>query len=212
MENISIEVLPSSILSLSSQRGRCRTTRLQDYRIQEYRLTSPPYIKCNVLRESLSEDGQNIPLCNTKEKVVVGNLFISLVEADGGGGHPCTPTHPRSSICALEVPIEHRRLKGLPRLLIYSFFCLAPADWAHEESHPSAATLGFVQNILVHPERSTAVPWRRDSVMRIETILGLIWNGDFWPSSYACYDVFEISCRTGGFYQKTWNETNCSIH
>ncbi len=33
MENISIEVLLSGILSLSSQRGRCRTTGLQYYRV-----------------------------------------------------------------------------------------------------------------------------------------------------------------------------------
>jgi hypothetical protein len=30
------------------------------YRVQEFRLLSPPSIKCNVLRESLSEDSQNI--------------------------------------------------------------------------------------------------------------------------------------------------------
>jgi hypothetical protein len=43
---------------------------LQDYRVQEYLLPSPPSIKCNVLCESLSEDSQNIP-CE-------GNLYISL--------------------------------------------------------------------------------------------------------------------------------------
>ncbi len=80
MENISIEVLPSSILSLSSQRGRCRTTRLQDYRVQEYRLIFPPYIKCNVLRESLSEDSQNIPCATLKKKGSwVISLFIYLI-------------------------------------------------------------------------------------------------------------------------------------
>jgi hypothetical protein len=44
----------------------------------EYRLPTYPSFKCNVLRESLSEDSQNIPLCNIKEKGAVGNLFRSL--------------------------------------------------------------------------------------------------------------------------------------
>jgi hypothetical protein len=74
MENIG-KALSTNILSLSSQRVRCRMSRLQDYRLQEYRLPSPPSIKCNVLHESLSEDSQNIP-CATKG--VVGNLYISL--------------------------------------------------------------------------------------------------------------------------------------
>ncbi len=76
MENISIEVLPipSGILSLSSQKGRCRKTRLQDYGIQEYRLISPPSTKCDVLRESLSEDSQNIP-CTTLKRRGRSNLY-----------------------------------------------------------------------------------------------------------------------------------------
>jgi hypothetical protein len=69
MENISRgQVLPSGILSLSSQRGRCRTPRLQDYRVQEYRLPSPPSIKRNVLRESLYEDSQIIFLARHKRE------------------------------------------------------------------------------------------------------------------------------------------------
>ncbi len=48
--------------------GRCRTTLLQDYRVQEYRLPSPPSIKCNVLRESLSEDSQNISCATLKRR------------------------------------------------------------------------------------------------------------------------------------------------
>jgi hypothetical protein len=52
---------------------------MQDYRfarLQTTRGPTPlsPSIKCNVLRESLSEDSQNIPLRNIKEKGVVGNL------------------------------------------------------------------------------------------------------------------------------------------
>jgi hypothetical protein len=35
---------------------------------QEYRLPSPPSIKCNVLRESLSEDSQNIPCATLKRR------------------------------------------------------------------------------------------------------------------------------------------------
>jgi hypothetical protein len=43
------------ILSLSTERGR------QNYRVQEYRFPSSLSFKCNVLRESLSVDSQNIP-------------------------------------------------------------------------------------------------------------------------------------------------------
>jgi hypothetical protein len=47
MENISIEALHPRILSISSQRGRCRTTRLQDYRVpQKYRLPSQNVMHC----------------------------------------------------------------------------------------------------------------------------------------------------------------------
>ncbi len=41
---------------------------LQDYRVQEYRLPSPPFFKCIVLRESLSVDSQNIPCAILKRK------------------------------------------------------------------------------------------------------------------------------------------------
>jgi hypothetical protein len=37
------------------------STRLQDYRVQEYRLSSPPSSECNVIRQNLSEDSQDIP-------------------------------------------------------------------------------------------------------------------------------------------------------
>ena len=47
-------------------------TRLQSTRV---RLPSPPSIKCNVLRESLSEDSQNIP-CATLKKM--GSWVISV--------------------------------------------------------------------------------------------------------------------------------------
>jgi hypothetical protein len=38
------------------------------YRVQEYRLPAPISIKCNVLRESLSEDSQNIPCATLKRR------------------------------------------------------------------------------------------------------------------------------------------------
>jgi hypothetical protein len=81
MENISRGPTPSGILSLSAPRRRCRTSQLQGYRVQEYRLPSLPSFKCNVLRESLSVDSQNIPCATLQRKGgkgVVGNLCISL--------------------------------------------------------------------------------------------------------------------------------------
>ncbi len=72
MENISIEVLSTGILSLQyldrgvdAGRHGCKTT---EYRIQDYRLPSLPSIKCNVLRESLSEDSQNIHCATLKRR------------------------------------------------------------------------------------------------------------------------------------------------
>ena len=62
---------------------------VQDYRVQEYKLPSPPLFKCNVLRENLSVNSQNIKysLRNIKEKGVVGNLCISLPNL-----YPCSGT------------------------------------------------------------------------------------------------------------------------
>ncbi len=76
MESISIEVLPSSILSLSSQRGRCRTARLQDYRVQEYWLPSPLNVMYYV-RVSLRT--VKIFLAPHLTERVVGNLYIYLI-------------------------------------------------------------------------------------------------------------------------------------
>jgi hypothetical protein len=62
MENISG---PSGILLLSSRvdagQHCCKTT--------EYRSTDAPSSKCNVLRESLSEDSQNIHCATFKRRV-----------------------------------------------------------------------------------------------------------------------------------------------
>jgi hypothetical protein len=81
MKNVSREVLPSVILSLASQRDRCRTTWLQDYRVLKYRLLLPPLL--NVMycvRVSLRE---GLSLRNTKEKGIVGNLYISQITDSG---------------------------------------------------------------------------------------------------------------------------------
>jgi hypothetical protein len=67
MENISRGPTYGDSVTILSPMGRCRASRLQDYRV-EYRLTSPPSIKCNVLLESLSEDSQNIPCATLKRK------------------------------------------------------------------------------------------------------------------------------------------------
>jgi hypothetical protein len=61
-------------LSLSTQRSPWGTSRLQDYRVQEYRLP-PPTFKCNVLCESLSVDSQNIPCTILKRR---GSWVISV--------------------------------------------------------------------------------------------------------------------------------------
>jgi hypothetical protein len=52
---------------------------LQEYRTQEYRIAYPPSFKCNVLRESLSVESQNIPCAALNRGGAVGNLCISLV-------------------------------------------------------------------------------------------------------------------------------------
>jgi hypothetical protein len=45
------------------------------FSIQEFRLPPPPSIKCNVLRESLSEDSQNNPCATLKRRGVAGYLY-----------------------------------------------------------------------------------------------------------------------------------------
>ncbi len=78
---IYVEVSPTGILSLSSQRGRCRTTRLQDHESARVQTPLSPSIKCiaNVLRENLSEDSQNIP-CETLQRQGSRVVFIYLRE------------------------------------------------------------------------------------------------------------------------------------
>ncbi len=81
MENISRGPTFRDFVTIHTE-GRSRITWLQDYRVQDYRPPSLPFIKCKVVRESLSEDSQNIP-CATlnKEKGVVCNLYLSLVDS-----------------------------------------------------------------------------------------------------------------------------------
>jgi hypothetical protein len=57
MENISRGLTFGDFVSI---RTDVRTSQLQDYRVQEYRLPFPSSFKCNVLRESLSVDSQNM--------------------------------------------------------------------------------------------------------------------------------------------------------
>jgi hypothetical protein len=51
---------------------------MQDITVARLQTPLSPSFKCNVLRESLSVDSQNIPCATLKEKGVVGNLYISL--------------------------------------------------------------------------------------------------------------------------------------
>jgi hypothetical protein len=68
---------PSGILSISSQRGWCRTSQFT--RLQSTRVPTPlshPFINCNVLHVSLYEDSQNIPCATPKRGG--GGRVISL--------------------------------------------------------------------------------------------------------------------------------------
>jgi hypothetical protein len=78
-------------LSLYAQRGQCRTSWLQDFRVQEFRLPSPPSSKCNVLRESLSVDSQYIP-CAVLQRMgswVISVQYISDEPKCRGRGGSC---------------------------------------------------------------------------------------------------------------------------
>jgi hypothetical protein len=70
MENISRGPTFEDFVNILTERSMQDNTaaRQQSTRVQT---ALPPSIKCNVLRESLSEDSQNIP-CATLEKGVVG--------------------------------------------------------------------------------------------------------------------------------------------
>jgi hypothetical protein len=53
--------------------------------LQSTRVQTPlsPFFKCNVLRESLSQHGQNFPCATLKRERVVSYLYISLITPYG---------------------------------------------------------------------------------------------------------------------------------
>jgi hypothetical protein len=79
MENFSRGPTFGGFVTIRIEGSMQGTSQLQDYRVQEFRLSSPPSFKCNVLRQSLAVDQSKYSLRNTKEKEVVGNLYVSLV-------------------------------------------------------------------------------------------------------------------------------------
>ncbi len=80
MENLSRGPTFGDFVTILTE-GRCRTSRLQDYRyrVQEYRLPSPPLLNVMYFTASESFWGQSkYSLRITKEKGVMVNLFIYL--------------------------------------------------------------------------------------------------------------------------------------
>ncbi len=59
---------------VSGFRHGCKTT---EYKSRDSPLAS--FFKCDVLRESLSVDSQNIPFATLKIEGVVGNLYLCFV-------------------------------------------------------------------------------------------------------------------------------------
>jgi hypothetical protein len=85
------------------------TSRLQDYLVQEYRLPSPPSIKCNVLRESLSEDSQTIPCAILKRRWSWEISYKSL-----GNTFPAATDFPAGAAAALPAGAAAALLGGGP--------------------------------------------------------------------------------------------------
>ncbi len=79
MENISRGSTFGDFVTLRTEASMQDVTVARLQRVQEYRLPSPPSFKCNVLRESLSVDSQNIPCATLKRG---GRVCISLVSAN----------------------------------------------------------------------------------------------------------------------------------
>ncbi len=74
-------------------RPGCKSTECTDYR-----LPSPPSFKCNVLRENLSVDSQNIPCAPLKG--VVGNLCLKVRVSRGFSEAIRNPScHSRADFC-----------------------------------------------------------------------------------------------------------------
>ncbi len=133
---LQVEVPPLGVLSLFVPRRRCRTSLLRDYRVQEYRVPSPPSFKCNVLRESLSVDSQNIPCATLKSSgsswVIAVYLCFPpfLVELYLNSGSNSLFTF--LGFNALQMYCEADSIYQLPpivpvfmNVILHSFFCRA---------------------------------------------------------------------------------------
>jgi hypothetical protein len=78
MENISRGSTFGEFATILTE-GSMQDVKVKDYRVhKEYGLPSPPSFKCNVLRESLSVDSQNIPCATLKQKGVMVKLYIRV--------------------------------------------------------------------------------------------------------------------------------------
>jgi hypothetical protein len=70
MENVSTRGPTFDDFVTILREGSIQDITIADFTVQEYRtysLPSPPFIKCNVLRESLSEDSKNISCATLRE-------------------------------------------------------------------------------------------------------------------------------------------------
>ncbi len=105
---------------------RYRTSWLQDYRVKEYRLPSPPSFKCNVLRESLSVDSQNIPCTILKRRgswVISAYLWIHPISYHSSWLITFHLTWPSLSVCqALVASREFQR-----DVVVYLGWPIAPS-------------------------------------------------------------------------------------
>ncbi len=86
---------------------------MQDYRVQEYRLPSPRSYKCDVLRESLSEDSQNIPCATLKRRgsgVISVYLWkMHLLYQEEGSSQPGSPHLPAEPVLSNEAIVRAGR-------------------------------------------------------------------------------------------------------
>jgi hypothetical protein len=74
MENVSRDPTFGDFVTIRTE-GSMKDVTVARLQIQEYRLSSPSSFKCNVLRESLSVDSQNIPCATPKRR---GSWVISI--------------------------------------------------------------------------------------------------------------------------------------
>jgi hypothetical protein len=68
MKNISRGPTFGDFVTISTE-GSMQEVTVARLQVQEYRLPSPPSLKCNVLRESFSVDSQNIPCAALKRRM-----------------------------------------------------------------------------------------------------------------------------------------------